>query len=167
MNIFFLDNEINDCAVFHVDKHVVKMRLELAQIACTVHHKYNTPQHYIPYKPTHMSHPSVIWAGQDLANYSYVVELGLKLCSELEYRFKTKVQKVRPVLEWLSNNLPEMPYNGMTPPLIAMDNIYKVKDVHNFNDAVINYHNYYNVGKTHLFKWTSREIPPFINKEEQ
>ena len=37
MNIFILDNDINKCAENHVDKHIVKMRLESAQMLCTVH----------------------------------------------------------------------------------------------------------------------------------
>jgi hypothetical protein len=164
MNIFFLDTELENCAKYHVDKHVVKMRLELAQIACTVHHLNGTPKDYIPYKPTHIHHPSVVWAGQDLANYCYVVSLGLQLCEELVYRFKTKDQKVKPVLEWLSNNFPDIPYNGQTKPILAMGEEFKIHPVNNFSDAVINYRHYYNQGKTHLFKWTNREKPEFIKQ---
>ena len=37
MNIFVLDTNPKICAQYHVDKHVVKMILELAQILSTAH----------------------------------------------------------------------------------------------------------------------------------
>ena len=42
MNIFILDEDLDKCAEYHVDKHIVKMPLEAGQMLCTVHwtHKY-------------------------------------------------------------------------------------------------------------------------------
>lgn len=37
MNIFFLDVDVKESAKYHVDRHVVKLRLELAQLGCTAH----------------------------------------------------------------------------------------------------------------------------------
>ena len=37
MNIFYLDNDVDVCAQMHVDKHVVKMILEYAQLLSTAH----------------------------------------------------------------------------------------------------------------------------------
>ena len=37
MNIFVLDTDIDKCAEYHVDKHIVKMPLEAAQMLCTNH----------------------------------------------------------------------------------------------------------------------------------
>jgi hypothetical protein len=37
MNIFYLSEDITKCAEYHVDKHIVKMPLETAQLLCTVH----------------------------------------------------------------------------------------------------------------------------------
>ena len=37
MNIFILDKDIEKCAEAHVDRHVIKMILESAQMLCTVH----------------------------------------------------------------------------------------------------------------------------------
>jgi hypothetical protein len=162
MNIFFLDDDIATCARYHVDKHVVKMRLELAQLACTAHHLSGTPSNYIPYKPTHRNHPSAIWTRQTLQNYCYVVLLGLALCDELDYRFGTKEQKCRDVLNWLSNNLPNIPDKNLTPPLLAMDEKFKVKGVNCMSDAIDNYRNYYRLGKQHLFNYTNRKTPNWL-----
>ena len=35
MNLFYLDKNLDKCAEAHVDKHIVKMPLEVAQILCT------------------------------------------------------------------------------------------------------------------------------------
>ena len=35
MNLFYLDENLDKCAEYHVDKHIVKMPLEAAQILCT------------------------------------------------------------------------------------------------------------------------------------
>ena len=37
MNIFYLSHDVDECARFHVDKHVVKMILESAQLLSTAH----------------------------------------------------------------------------------------------------------------------------------
>lgn len=41
MNIFFLHFDTKKCAQMHLDKHVVKMILESAQLLSTVHHVSN------------------------------------------------------------------------------------------------------------------------------
>ena len=35
MNLFYLDQDLDKCAEYHVDKHIVKMPLEAAQILST------------------------------------------------------------------------------------------------------------------------------------
>ena len=37
MNIFYLDHDVKSCVELHVDKHVVKMIVEYAQILSTAH----------------------------------------------------------------------------------------------------------------------------------
>ena len=47
MNIFILSENIDKCAEYHVDKHIVKMPLESAQMLCTTH----WIQKYLGYVP--------------------------------------------------------------------------------------------------------------------
>jgi hypothetical protein len=162
MNIFFLDTDIDKNVLYHVDKHVVKMRVELAQLACTTHHVLGTNPDIIPYKKTHVNHPCAIWTRESLKNYLYVVNLGLKLCDELEFRFKTQNQKTRDTLNWCYNNIPRFNHIDYTVPRLAMDNKFKIVETNNIYDTVVNYRNYYKQGKTHLFKWTNREVPKWI-----
>ena len=35
MNLFYLDEDLDRCAEYHVDAHVTKMQLEAAQMLCT------------------------------------------------------------------------------------------------------------------------------------
>ena len=61
MNIFYLDEDVIACARAHMDKHVVKMPIEYAQLLSTAHHCLNTPQAKLAYRLTHKNHPSAVW----------------------------------------------------------------------------------------------------------
>jgi hypothetical protein len=162
MNIFFLDKNLEKSATYHVDKHIVKMRLELAQLASTAHWLTGTEA---PYKPTHKNHPSAIWTRESLSNYNYVIDLGLALCRELEHRYNTKNQKCEHVLVWLKTNQPNIEDTGLTRPKLAMSDDFKIITNDNITDldwAIENYRNYYKLGKTHLFSWTKRNKPEWI-----
>ena len=162
MNIFFLDSNIEKCAQYHVDKHVVKQRLELAQLACTAHHVLgDIDSSKIPYKPTHKNHPSAIWVRESLFNYNYIVNLGLELCKEMRHRFNTPHQKIEEVLLWLKENPIQVNDCFMSKPKLAVGE--KIIDNDDYwNYAVDNYRNYYNETKQHLFKWSNRETPEWI-----
>lgn len=171
MNIFFLDSDIKKSAEYHVDKHVVKMRLELAQIACVAHHMTGTNTNIIPYKKTHQNHPSAIWTRESLANYNYVINLGLALCDELEFRFNTPYQKCYEVFNWLKENQPNIVDIGLTRPKLAINfEEYYIKEqiqdyVNNESDfdwAIKNYREYYKKGKTHLYAWKKRNKPNWL-----
>lgn len=171
MNIFFLDSDIKKSAEYHVDKHVVKMRLELAQIACVAHHITGTNPNIIPYKKTHQNHPSAIWTRESLANYNYVVDLGLALCDELKFRFNTPHQKCIEVFEWLKFNQPNIEDIGLTRPRLAINfEEYYISEqlqdfINNETDfewAIKNYRNYYKKGKIHLFSWKNRNKPYWL-----
>ena len=43
MNLFYLDEDLDKCAEYHVDNHVNKMILEAAQLLCTVAVAPNPP----------------------------------------------------------------------------------------------------------------------------
>ncbi len=169
MNIFFLDTDIKKSAEYHVDKHVVKMRLELAQIACTIHHIVSINKSNIPYKPTHRNHPSTVWARESIDNYNYVVDLGMALCDELRFRFDTPFQRCHEVFAWLKLNQPDLPDIGFTKPKLAINwNLLSVNEIPQDNEesdldwAVKNYRAYYNDGKQHLYAWKRRTKPEWI-----
>jgi hypothetical protein len=159
MNIFILDLDVKKCAKYHVDKHVVKMILETAQLLCGVHHvtihdtAHDTPQ--VPYKLSHKNHPCSIWARESLTNYLYLCELGLELCKEYTYRYN-KRHKSQEVIEWCVTNLPNISDKGFTEPAKAMPDEYKVKSV------VESYRNYYRGAKSGFASWKYRDTPEWF-----
>ena len=85
MNIFVLDEDPKLAAIFCLDKHIVKMPLETAQILCTVAYKRGFDA---PYKPTHQSHPVTLWTGKSSANWNWLCDHGLALSKEYTARYK-------------------------------------------------------------------------------
>lgn len=92
MNIFILDTDIKLSARYHVDRHIVKMPLETAQLLCTAHHAGGTDKDTIPYRMTYKNHPCAMWARENISNYTWLCYFGLELCYEYTYRYK-KVHK--------------------------------------------------------------------------
>ena len=109
MNIFILDEDLDTNAEYHVDKHIVKMPLEAAQMLCTVHwinkyvgyvprkltsdewalvskQKTNIPRDF-PYLPTMYNHPCTIWARSSMDNYEWLYTYALALGEEYTYRY--------------------------------------------------------------------------------
>jgi len=86
MNIFFLHYVPQISALYHCDKHVVKMAVETAQLLATAHHQHGNGAN-VTYKPTHVNHPSAIWARESRLHYDYLVDLGLALCKEYRRRY--------------------------------------------------------------------------------
>jgi hypothetical protein len=166
MNIFFLDENPTLSAKYHVDKHVVKMILETAQLLCGVHHmtdqvttKYRPSNDQVPYKLSHKNHPCAIWARESLSNYLYLCELGLELGKEYTYRYGKRHKSIE-VIEWCIVNKPNIPDIGFTTPARAMPDEFKVDSV------VESYRNYYMGAKSDLASWKNREKPFWFGKKE-
>lgn len=161
MNIFYLSNEPDDCARQHVDKHVVKMILETAQLLSNAHHMLDGDQVIKPiYKLTHKNHPSAIWVRSSDKHYAWLWSLLLSLCKEYTYRYG-KVHKVQRdglinVLEEPPRNIPRTDFMNDPPP--AMPDEYKT------NNAIESYRNYYKGAKKHFARWTNRPVPEWFNE---
>jgi len=159
MNIFFLDENPTLSAKYHVDKHVVKMILETAQLLCGVHHTTDQVTGQVPYKLSHKNHPCAVWARESLSNYLYLCELGLELGKEYTYRYGKKHKSIE-VIEWCIVNKPNIPDIGFTTPAMAMPDEFKVDSV------VESYRNYYMGAKISLASWKNREKPFWFGKKE-
>ena len=159
MNIFFLDENPTLSAQYHVDKHVVKMILETAQLLCGVHHVTAHDSAHVPYKLSHKNHPCSIWCRESLSNYLYLCELGLELSKEYTYRYG-KRHKSQEVIEWCLINKPNIPDIEFTDPAKAMPDEFKVDSV------VESYRNYYMGAKSNLAVWKNRKKPFWFEKKE-
>jgi len=179
MNIFYLDNDPKMCAEWSVDSHCVKMILESAQLLSTAHrvldgHEYiddggkrkvkrwrlDDDRNAQLYSATHVNHPSAVWCRETEANYLWLWSLLREYCKEYTYRYG-KTHKVE--ADGLLYDLRYTPHNTpliyFTEPPSAMDPKYIIS-----KDPIVNYRNYYKVGKVHLHKWKKREAPEWIKE---
>lgn len=179
MNIFYLHNDPVEAARAHLDKHVVKMILEYAQLLCTAHRiidgtekvilsnsgrkkkvwQLNDDRDSVLYSATHINHPSAIWARRSSCNYEWLYQLFCATCDEYTYRYgKVHVTdtKLRNVLRQHPNNIAKSSSNwsGPTP---AMPDECKVP-----GDALASYKKYYIDKKADMAKWTNREPPSWF-----
>lgn len=153
MNIFVLDND-PVLASNLLDKHIVKMPLETAQILCTIAHQKGFPA---PYKPTHINHPAVKWAAQSADNWMWLCEHGIGIC----YNYTTsygKTHKCQAIIQDMMNKCEEIwgkqgVSKNHTPFVLCMPDEYKVAD------PVQSYRNYYRGDKAYIAKWTNRNTP--------
>jgi len=156
VNVFYLDTcPASSAAALH-DKHVVKMVLESAQILCSVRHRAGW---VAPYKPTHLNHPSVKWAGASVRHYQWVLEHFTGLLREYTYRFG-KVHACAELLPTLEH-LPPLVDAGFAPPPQCMPDEFKGPC------PVTAYRAYYLGRKVQQSRWTRRPAPAFIPGEPQ
>jgi hypothetical protein len=134
INIFLLDEDLTVNAQYMVDKHVVKMPTESAQILCTVLNQCNQESPY---------------------NWKYLRELALEICKEYTYRYG-KIHKAETIINSLEE--PRIASIGLTKQPSCMDKQFIIGE-----NTIDNYRNYYNVGKRHLHSWKNRNKPCLIS----
>ena len=183
MNIFYLNNDPKICAEMHLDKHVVKMILEYAQLLSTAHRvldgtvstrlsKSGRKQQYYPladerdnflYSATHVNHPSAVWVRYSYENYEWLYKLFIALLDEYTHRYG-RIHATARLIDALYTPPIHIPKGiGFTEPTPAMPNEVKVlrevaTDRYEIN-SIESYHKYYIHNKVHIAKWTKREIP--------
>ena len=180
MNIFYLHPEPEICAQQHVDKHVVKMILEYAQLLSTSHRVLDgleilttsgsgrkTKRWQLPderdailYEATHIQHPSAIWTRQRNENYAFLWELFRCLLDEYTFRYE-KVHATSRLLNPLQNLPNGISSKGFIEPTPAMPEQYRVS-----GDSIKSYRNYYQGEKTRMFSWKKRGMPDWILGEK-
>lgn len=184
MNIFYIDRDPYKAAEQMVDKHVVKMILETAQLLSTAHRlldgeeyvgqsasgrkakrwRLSDERENVLYSATHINHPSAVWCRQSNNNYNWLFCHLVGLCKEYTYRYG-KIHKIQQntdfmrMLQSLPHNIPVGHLTHVTP---AMAEEYLVG-----KDSLLSYRNYYIQGKTHLHKWTNREVPEWMRYQKE
>jgi hypothetical protein len=163
MNIFRLSNDPKEAAIMQHDRHIIKMILESAQMlstACRVNGRY----HPNIYNKTHQNHPCTLWVTRSNLAFQWLVDHGMALCDEMEYRFGT-IHKSKAVIQLCSEIRPKLPDVEIAVPL-AMPDQYKVK-----GDSVTSYRNFYLAEKMQMgypmgtmSRWTKRNLPEWCNE---
>lgn len=176
MNIFYVDSDASIAAKSLVDKHVIKQILESAQLLSTAHrvldgvetkqvtdagrsvkrYALNDSRHQVMYAATHQNHPSAVWCRSSIQNYEWLVEHFFSLCDEYKYRYEKthKCFEMGFMLQSPPLNLKNYDWTKMPS---CMDSQYIISD-----DPIINYRNYYRIGKKSMHSWKNRQPPEWI-----
>ena len=177
MNIFYVDKDPVKAAKMLLDKHVVKMILECAQMLCTAKRvldgtEYmaktkngrnikrwkldNSNEEAIIYKAGWLNHPSTQWVLQSAYNYIWLYKHMMALGDEYTKRYG----KVHLTIEKLGDLLKHPPKNSpinkkgydATP---AMPDECKIP-----GDVVASYRKYYIFEKQRFATWKSPSTVP-------
>lgn len=185
MNIFYIDHDPLQAARWMVDKHVVKMILESAQLLSTAHRvldgvetqgvrvnietkkvrKVKTwvlsdAREPVLYAATHINHPSAVWCRQSVENYNWLVDHFFALMDEYTVRYN-KTHKCYGEISYMLQSPPEkLKEYDWTPMPSCMADDYIIS-----NDPIENYRNYYRVGKARMHNWKNRQPPDWINND--
>jgi len=176
MNRFVLDEDPYVAAMYHCDKHVVKMILEECQMLSTAHRILdgaeelgksktgrNVKRWVLPdsrdkilYQATHVNHPCTQWAMATSANYMWSVSLLCCLLDEYAYRYGKhhKCEELYPILQKPPKSI--MSANRTRFPQAMPD------DCKSINNPVDGYRKYYIEHKARFAKWTSRPTPEWF-----
>ena len=181
MNIFYLDKHYRTCAEQHVDKHVVKMIVEYAQLLSTAHRVLDGEEYEgrtannrrirrfkmansnienTLYKASHINHPSAIWVRESSQHYWWLYLLFRELCMEYTHRYgkiHSTESKLGEILQIKPKNIKD---NGVVEPPQAMPDYCKVP-----GDSIKAYQKYYVEEKIGFAKWTKRDIPNWFVAE--
>lgn len=153
MNIFVLDSNPVTAAIQQLDKHVVKMPLESAQMLCSALIAHGVED--TPYKKAHPKHPCTLWAAQTRTNFLWLVKHGISLSEEYTRRYG-KRHKSQDVIEWCAAQAEAIPAGELTTFAQAMPEQYKNPD------AVTAYRQYYMGEKRNIATWKQNRPAWFV-----
>ena len=156
MNIFYLHSDPKVAASYFYDKHKVKMILECAQMLCTAHIALGNEN--VPYKKSHLNHPSSVWVRANNENYQWLYDHMLALGKEYTKRYKRThltITKCKDILAIAPSSIPAGSFNE--PPQCMPDE-YKVE-----NDSVSAYWNYYEQEKYKIANKNEQKISRPLN----
>ena len=176
MNIFYLHENPIQNAKWHIDKHIVKMPIEYAQLLSTAHRlldgemylgktangrnikrwRLDDEREDILYKASHINHPSAIWVRESIENYYQMFKLYMATLEEFTNSYgkihgasKPSVFLMRPPLNIPCVKKTEIPQ--------CMPDYCKVK-----GNPIKAYRNYYINEKESFATWKNKEIPQWF-----
>ncbi len=158
MNIFMLSNSPKRAARYHCDKHVVKMPLEYAQMICT--NLRMTGVKKIPYKSTHVNHPSTIWARQSQENFNFLCDLLFYTSEEYKRRYGREHKALTELRPFLRDKfINRLPAGELSDFSMAMPDFLKSKN------PVQSYRMFYHFDKFIFAEWKYSKTPYWYQPE--
>jgi hypothetical protein len=165
MNLFILSLDPKQIAKWMMDKHIVKIITEAAQMLSTakrcIDEEYLTERdNQMLYKMAHKNHPVSKWVRESYANFIFALDLCDAMHDEWRFRYshsKQEYHKAYLVVMYIRNNIPPIDRfscTHRTPFALAMPLEYKT------DCPVKSYQNYYNSPeKQRIATWKKRNVP--------
>jgi hypothetical protein len=168
MNLFFLSMDPFEAAQMQCNKHVVKMIVETAQMMSTAHRildgdengRFSDDRESMIYRITHKNHPSTVWVRTSVENYNWTADHLQGLLQEYTYRYERK-HKTADLMYLLGSPPLNLKAWDWTPPPSCMPDECKI------GSLVENYRHYYRTEKKHMHAWKKRDVPSWINNEQE
>lgn len=153
MNLFVIDKDPVQAARWNVDRHVIKMPTEVAQMLCTAFWNQDIAA---PYKQTHRNHPCSVFVRASSSNFLWTVQHGMALCEEYNVRYG-KTHASGAIINWCRENMNLLKFNStqLTDFAVAIkeDAICRTKAEFNTASTVEKYRMFYRYDKAHLHAW--------------
>jgi hypothetical protein len=169
----------------HLDKHVLKMIIEYAQLMSTAHRvldgteyidltannrrikrwRLNDGRELSLMKASHVHHPSSVWVRANHENYDWLYMMWKCLLKEYTHRYG-KNHACSRLIGLLFQSPKNISRDNFFPPTPAMPAEVKVLSENPIAgrkyDSLGSYRKYYIQNKAHFAKWTKREIPSWF-----
>jgi len=182
MNIFYLDTDPRQSAIYHCDSHMRKMIVVYAQMLCVGHwmsRDEDDVQRAIEnefYRPTHVNQPSTKWTSASAYTYAYVFTMWEELLLMYHERYHKEhgAVRFRDALQHLPKALQSDItgffgdigdlHEGMLPPPMCFKNEFahlkKDVNVDSHEQVVEAYRSYYREAKHKFATWGGgRDLP--------
>jgi len=127
MNIFYLSKNPIVAAEKQINKHVIKMILESAQMLCTAHREFGIDNDNL-YKRTHTNHPSAIWVRASSQHYDWLYQHMLALGNEYTNRYGKIHLTITKMKELLKQPPAGLEDEGFVDPPQCMPEEYRKED---------------------------------------
>lgn len=192
MNIFLLSNALDPAthydeqAIYHCDKHIIKMIAESTQMLVTALSSGKLPtgmRNYIPDSMTAMpckplgvsmqKHPCTLWTCESMTNFNYLAQLASMLCIEHGYRYPLSPTHayrnwLYRVADWLAADFNLSPQSPLpTHFAVAIKDAAKRSTHTPQHEAVKLYRSYYVDDKINFATWKRRGTPVWFMMESE
>ena len=146
-----------------------KILLEAVQMLCSGKHILDPEDKETNarlYKMAHKNHPVTKWIRESKANFLWALTHGVALYQEKLYRTGNGHKSID-VLSWALDNIDKLsfPNTNLTKFAIAIseDSLCRKDPQFDESDPVSCYKLYYKYDKSHIAKWTNRNVPNFMS----
>jgi hypothetical protein len=131
------------------------MPLESAQMLSTI---AASKGHKTQYKPVHHKHPATLWVGKSSANWNWLCEHGLGLCSEYTNRY-SKIHKSEEIIREFYNKTKDI-FSDNVSSKNHTEFAQCMPDAYKTENAVLSYRLFYIYDKAKFATWKSPSLTP-------